>query len=198
VLTNISGTAITLGTISTSTNFSLAANSCGPSITPGNPCSASVAFAPAVAGALTGALVIPAGGANYQVPLSGVAPITATISASSSTATVGLPLQISWTSSPGSTCTATDSSENPAFNGPIPPSGSKSLTESSAGTAYYGTHCTAPGVPEVDPSTSVVWNWPAVTVTVVASPTTITAGQSTTLTWKSSKCDELYRHRRRF
>jgi len=188
VMTNVGGTAIALGTISASPNFSLASIDCGPNITPSSQCTAAVTFAPIVAGALTGALVIPVGGAgaNYQVQLSGVAPITATISASSSTGTVGLPLKISWTSSPNSTCTAADDSLNPAFNGSIAPSGSVMLTESAAGTVHYGTHCTAPGVPEVDPVTSVVWNWPAVTATLSASPTTLTAGQSTTLTWKSS------------
>jgi len=185
-MTNIGATAITLGTISASTNFSLSGAGCGTSIAPSSQCAVNVSFAPTVAGALTGALTIPAGGAGYQVPLSGVAPITATLSASKSTATVGMSLTITWTSSPGSTCTAADSSSNPAFNGSIPPNGSKMLTETSMGTVNYGTHCTAPGVPEVDPVTTVVWNWPAVTATLGASPTTITAGQSTTLTWNSS------------
>ncbi|HEV7611166.1 MAG TPA: choice-of-anchor D domain-containing protein [Steroidobacteraceae bacterium] len=186
VLTNFGGTAITLGTISVGTNFSVVTTSCGPSLTPSNACSVAVAFSPAVAGALAGALVIPTGGANYQVSLSGLAPIAATISANGRTATVGLPLQINWTSSPGSTCTAADSTSNPAFNGTIPPNGSKSLTETSSGKVFYGTHCAAPGVPAMDPVTSVVWNWPAITATLSASPTTIIAGQSTTLTWAAT------------
>ena len=178
-LTNNGATAIALGTISASTNFSLTTNGCGASLTPGSQCSVSVAFAPAIAGALTGALTIPAAGVSYQVPLSGVSPLSATISASTSTATVGKTITITWMSSPGSTCTNN-------FNGSNAPSGNAMLTATSAGTVDYGTHCTAPGVPEVDPATSVVWTWPAVTVTLSASPATITAGQSTTLTWNSS------------
>src|SRR6202034_1818637 len=139
---------------------------------------------PTVAGALNGTLTVPSGGANYQVALSGVATVVATISASSSTATEGLPLKITWSSSPGSTCTADGSTS--AFQGSIPINGSKVLTETAAATVSYLINCTAPGAPVVDPSTSVVWKWPAVTATISASPTTITAGQSTTLTWASS------------
>jgi probable HAF family extracellular repeat protein len=185
-LSNAGTTAIPLGTASVSGNFLLTSNNCSTSLAAGGRCTIAIAFAPAVIGVLTGALTIPSAGANYQVPLSGLAPITATISASSSTAKVGMPLKITWTSSPDSTCTAADSSLNAAFNGNIPPSGSKILTEIAPGTVYYGLHCTAPGIPEVDPVTSVVWTWPAVSVTLSASPTTITAGQSTTLTWNST------------
>jgi hypothetical protein len=92
---------------------------------------------------------------------------------------VGKTITITWMSSPGSTCTNN-------FNGSNAPSGNAMLTATSAGTVDYGTHCTAPGVPEADPATSVVWTWPAVTATLSASPATITAGQSTTLTWNSS------------
>jgi probable HAF family extracellular repeat protein len=185
-VTNTGTIAIALGTITSSSNFSIQSNGCGKSLASGSQCTITVAFAPTMAGALTGALTIPAEAASYQVPLSGVAPITATISASAPTATVGMSITITWMSSPGSTCTAADDSLNPAFNGSIAPSGSVMLTEAAAGTVHYGTHCTATGTPEVDPVTSVVWTWPPVTATLTASPTTITAGQSTTLTWASS------------
>jgi len=185
-VTNGGTTAIPLGTISTSSNFSVQTNSCGASLAPSGQCTITVAFTPTVAGALTGGLTIPSAGTNYVVGLSGVAPLTATISASSATATVGKSITITWMSSPGSTCTAADDSLNPAFNGSIAPSGSVMLTEAAAGTVLYGTHCTATGTPEVDPVTSVVWTWPPVTATLTASPTTITAGQSTTLTWTTA------------
>jgi hypothetical protein len=88
-------------------------------------------------------------------------------------------ITITWMSSPGSACTN-------SFNGSTAVSGNVMLTATSAGTVDYGLSCTAPGVPEMDPFTSVVWTWPAVTATLTASPTTITAGQSTTLTWTSA------------
>lgn len=191
-VTNSGTAAISLGSISTSGNFSVQTNNCGASLAPSAQCTIAVAFTPTVAGALTGGLTIPSGGANYVVGLAGVAPLTATISASSATAAVGMNITITWISSPGATCIAVDDTLNPAFNGNIAPSGSVMLTEAAAGTIHYGTHCTAAGTPEVDPVTSVIWTWPPVTVTLTASPSTIAAGQSTILTWASANatsCD---------
>ena len=183
-VTNAGTTAIPLGIASVTRNFSLQSGGCGASLAAGAHCTLVVTFTPTVAGALTGTLTVSSGGANYQVALSGVASIVATISASNSAATVGLPLKITWSSSPGSTCTADGSTSS--FHGSIPINGSKILTETAAGTVTYLINCTAPGAPVVDPSTSVVWKWPAVTATISALPTTITAGKSTTLTWTSS------------
>ena len=185
-VTNSGTTAIPLGPISTSNNFSVQTNSCGASLAASGQCTITVAFTPTVAGALTGGLTIPSAGTNYVVGLSGVAPLTATISASSATATVGMNITITWMSSPGSTCTAAEGGLNPAFNGSIASSGSVALTETAAGTVQYDLQCTAPGVALVETFTTVVWTWPPVTVTLTASPTTITAGQSTTLAWTSA------------
>jgi probable HAF family extracellular repeat protein len=191
-VTNTGTAAIPFGTAYVNGDFSLRADNCGASLAPGDQCRISVVFLPKVAGALSGALTIPAGGANYQVPLSGVAPITAKISASSGTATVGQPVTLTWTVSPGATCTAASSStnakwtaSNPPFAGTEPVS-TQTLTETVNGTVTYTLNCTAPGVSAVSVSTSVVRAWPPVTLSIAASPTTITAGQSTTLTWTSS------------
>ena len=186
VLTNAGPTAIALGTASVDGDFSVHTSSCGASLAASGQCTITVAFTPTVVGARTGGLTVPATGTNYVVTLSGIAPITASISASSSTALVGTPITITWASSPGSTCTAADDSQNPSFNGSVAPSGNVSLTETAAGSVHYRTHCTAPGTSEVDPVTSVVWTWPPVTATLSASPTSFTAGQSTTLSWTSS------------
>jgi len=183
-VTNAGTTAIPLGIASVTGNFSLQSGGCGASLAASANCTLVVTFTPTVAGALTGTMTVPSGEANYQVALSGVATIVATISASSGAATVGLPLKITWSSSPGSSCTADGSTSS--FQGSIPINGSKILTESAAATVTYLINCTAPGAPAVDPSTTVAWKWPAVTATVSASPTTITAGQSTTLTWEGS------------
>jgi probable HAF family extracellular repeat protein len=179
-------TAIQLGTISASSNFSVQTNGCGASLAPSGQCTITVAFTPTVAGALTGGLTVPSAGTNYVVALSGVAPITATISANSSTATVGTPITITWAAAAGSACTEQSSSPTSPWSGSIAPSGSKTLTDTVAETVYYSVNCTATGTPAVSSQVAVVWTWPAVTATLSASPTTITAGQSTTLTWKSS------------
>jgi probable HAF family extracellular repeat protein len=192
-VTNAGTAAIPIGTAYVNGDFSLRLNICGTSLAPGAQCRLAVVFAPKVGGALTGALTIPSAGANYQVALSGAAPITAKISASGSTATVGQPITLTWTVSPGSTCTAASSStnakwtaSNPPFTGTVPVSGNQTLTETVNGTVTYTLNCTAPGVTAVSVSVSVVWSWPPVTTTISASPTTIIAGKSTTLAWTSS------------
>jgi probable HAF family extracellular repeat protein len=192
-VTNTGTAAIPFGLPYVNGDFSGRADSCGTSLAPGAQCRVTVVFVPKVAGVFTGELTIPSAGTNYQVPLSGVAPITAQISAGSSAATLGQPLTLSWTVSAGSTCAAGSYStntawtaSNPPFTGTVPVSGRQTLTEIVNGTVTYTLNCTAPGVAAVSVSASVVWSWPTVTAALSASPTTITAGKSTTLTWKSS------------
>lgn len=187
-VTNSGTTALALGALSASKNFSQT-NSCGSSLAPSTSCSVQVTFTPAMAGGLAGGLTITSAGVNYVVGLSGNAPISASLSASSATGTVGVPITLTWMSSPGSTCTASASNQNPAFTGAIAESGKVSFTEAATGMVSYGIHCTASGTPEVDPVTTVTWNWPAVTATLAASPMTITTGQSVTLAWSSSSAN---------
>jgi hypothetical protein len=101
--------------------------------------------------------------------------------------TVGQSVTLTWSASPGSKCAAASGPTKSAFSGAIEVGGSLKVTQTTAGTETYQIQCTAVGTPEVDsPTVSVVWTWPAVTATISASPTTLTAGQSTTLTWKSA------------
>lgn len=186
VVTNAGTTAIALGTISANSNFTLESNSCGAALAPSAQCTIAVAFTPTVAGALTSGLTIPSAGANFVVALSGMAPITTTLSASASTATVGTSIKLTWSAAAGSACTEQSSSATSPWSGSITRSGTKTLTDTVAETVYYSINCTAAGTPAGSASTAVVWKWPAVTATLAASPTTITAGQSTTLTWSSS------------
>jgi len=185
VISNGGTHALSLDALSASANFVLQTNGCATSLGSGEQCTVAVAFAPTVAGAASGTVSIPAAGTNYSVTLSGVAPITATLTSGSATATVGSQITLTWAASPGSTCTAsTDVGSN--FTGSIAASGTKSFTESAAGAVSYGIHCTAPGTTQVDRLTTVTWSWPPVTTTLAAAPTTITAGDSATLTWSSS------------
>ena len=59
------------------------------------------------------------------------------------------------------------------------------VTETTAGTYSYGLSCTA-GSQSKSTQTTVAVSWPALTVSLTASPTTITSGNSTTLTWTSA------------
>jgi probable HAF family extracellular repeat protein len=181
-ITNSGGSTIALGDLSTSTNFSQT-NTCGATLAPAGQCTASVALVPASAGVLTGSLTVPSDRVEFVVALSGTAPIAASIKASAATQTVGQRITLTWTSSPGSTCSASSTSDS--FNGSIAASGSQMLTETTAGTDNYQISCTAPGGTGVNAGTSVVWTWPTVSASLSASPTSITAGQSITLTWSS-------------
>jgi probable HAF family extracellular repeat protein len=195
-VSNSGTSAIALGTIAATTNFSIESNSCGTSLAPGGQCTIAVAFTPDTAGATTGAVTVPSAGVNYSVALGGSATISGSLVASAKAVTVGQPLILTWKASAGSICIATSSSTNtawtaskPPFTGSVPASGQRTLTETVDGTVTYAFICSVPGTngsSVVNASTSVVWTWPAVTATIAASPTTITAGQSTTLTWKSS------------
>ena len=192
-LSNSGTSAIALGTIAASANFSIESNSCTASLPPSGQCTVAVAYTPVTAGAATGTLTVPAAGVNYSVALSGSAPIAGSIVPSAKTATVGQPVTLTWTVSAGSTCTASSSStnsawtaSNPPFTGTVPASGKQTLTETVNGTVTYALGCTAPGGETQSASTSVVWSWPPVTATISASPTSITAGEAVTLTWSSS------------
>jgi probable HAF family extracellular repeat protein len=179
------GTASISISLSVSANFSQT-NNCGTSLAAGAQCMVTVAFRPTVAGGLSGGLTVTSSSVSYVVALSGTAPVTASLTPSSAAAFIGQPLTLTWTSSPGATCTATSSSQNKLFNGSVAHSGSVSLTEITAGTVTYAIHCAAPGTSAVDSSTSVTWSLPTVTVALSASPSTITTGQSIVLTWSST------------
>jgi probable HAF family extracellular repeat protein len=183
-VTNSGATAIPVEAAYVNGDFSLRLDTCGSSLAPGAQCRVAVAFLPKIVGALAGTLTIPAAGADYRIPLTGVAPITAKISASTDTATVGAPVTLTWAVSPGSTCVA--ASSNPDFTGSVAVTGKQTVTETVAGTENYTLNCTGPGVAAVTVSTSVTWSWPPVTLSVSASPSTIAAGQSTTIIWTAS------------
>lgn len=192
-VSNSSTSAIALGTIRASANFSIESNSCTASLAPAGQCTVAIAYTPATAGAAIGTLTVPSAGVNYSVSLSGSATISGSIVASVKTATVGQSLSLTWNVSAGSTCTASSTSTNtawtaskPPFMGTVPASGEQNLTENVAGTMTYALQCTAPGTGALGVSTSVVWTWPPVTVSISGSPTSITAGEAVTLTWNSS------------
>jgi probable HAF family extracellular repeat protein len=158
---NAGTTAIPFGPVSASSGFS-ANNQCAASIPGSSQCTVLVTFAPTQAGVQPGTLTMVSAGVSYVMALSGVPSIKATLTPSATKLTVGASLTLTWMSSAGSTCTAVSSDQNPEWNGSIAASGSKSLTESTAGSIAYGIHCTAPSAPEADATTTVVWSSAAV------------------------------------
>jgi probable HAF family extracellular repeat protein len=183
-LTNSGSTLMALGAITTSGDFSQT-NTCGASLAASASCMVMVTFGPTGAGDRSGTLTAISAGVPITVPLTGIAPIQVTLSSSASATMTGVPVKLTWTLSPGTSCMATGGSAADGWTGTFKASGSQSVTESTAGTYPYGLSCTA-GSQAKSTQTSVVVSWPALTVSLTASPTTITSGKSTTLTWTSA------------
>lgn len=185
IITNRTSAAVSLDAISVSPGYTQS-NTCGSSLAANAQCTVSVIFAPTVSGTHSGTLIITAAGLAYPVALSGSAPVSSTINASAASATVGQPITLTWSSSPGVTCQAQSDSASSPWTGSVAPAGAKTLTESAAGSVSYSLRCSAGGMPDVAVDTSVSWSWPPVDGSFSANPTAITTGQTTTLTWSSS------------
>jgi hypothetical protein len=184
VVTNAGTASLAIGSISVTGDFAQT-NNCGASLSSGGACDVMVAFSPTAGGNLTGSLTVSSGGVPYVIALSGSAPIKVSISASASTVMTGVAVKLTWTGSPGASCTATGGGTSDGWTGTVPASGTQSVKESTAGTYSYGLTCTA-GSQTATAQVSVVVTWPVVSASLSASPTTINSGQPTTLTWTSS------------
>src|SRR4029077_5306326 len=109
----------------------------------GNSCGVSVTFNPKSAGNLTGTLTVVANGVPSTLALTGIAPISLSLSASTSSVTVGTPVTLNWSVSAGASCTATGGTSADGWTGNFSGGGSRSGTEAAAGTYQYGLSCTA-------------------------------------------------------
>jgi probable HAF family extracellular repeat protein len=183
-LTNSGPTLMTLGAISTSGNFNQT-NNCGTSLASNGSCTVMVTFGPTAAGDLTGALTVISTGVPIAIPLAGIAPIQVAIASSAATTIAEVPVKLTWTVSPGASCTATGGSTADGWIGTVALSGTQSVTESTAGTYPYGLSCTAGSQSQAN-QTSVIVTWPVVSVSLTALPASFTAGQSIALKWSAT------------
>jgi probable HAF family extracellular repeat protein len=183
-ISNSGATSLPIDSISTSGDF-LQTNNCGSLLTASGSCTAMVTFGPTAGAIRTGSLTVTTGGVPVVVPLTGTAPITATISSSVASVMVGAPFKLTWTASPGTTCTATGGSSADGWTGTIAVSGTQSVTETAGGNYEFGISC-VDGSQSAAAQVKVAVLWPVVTATLSASPTTINSGQATTLTWGST------------
>src|SRR5579863_1488198 len=123
-----------------------------------------------------------ASGSN-SVNLTAVAPTVHTLTLSATSITLGESATISWSSSTAASCTASGS-----WSGPLPISGSQVLTPTGVGSDTYALVCSnAIGTTTAVPVTLAVTAPPvpaAPTLTLAAS--SITVGNSTTITWSSA------------
>jgi hypothetical protein len=185
VISNVASAPMALDTISTTENYSQT-TTCGKSLPGNTQCTIEVTFVPTAAGTLSGTLTIGSAGVPRTVPLSGSAPVSAQMSATLTTATVGQPVTLTWSSTPGSTCQAQGDGTNSPWSGSVPSTGTRTFTESTAGSVSYLLLCSARAVSDTSVAVPLIWSWPPVDVTFSAMPATVAAGQTLSLNWSSS------------
>lgn len=188
-ISNTTSLPAAIDAIETTGNF-VQTSTCGNSLAGSALCTVSVTFAPGSAGSSSGTLSVHSGAARYEVGLSGSAPVTSSITASQTAATVGKPMTLNWIATSGSACQAESDSASSPWSGAIPPSGSRTLTEASAGAVSYSIHCSASGVQDSSATISVTWSWPPVDLKLTAMPDSIPAGGTTTISWSSSNATD--------
>jgi probable HAF family extracellular repeat protein len=182
-LTHTGASPFTVGGLPTTGEFSETDN-CGGTLGGGASCAIQVTFHPTVPGEQTGELTIGSGLKTYVIPLAGTGTFGVTLTASASNVTVGAPFTLTWSSPPGSTCTPFSGSPGDGWTGTFEATGSLQIIEDAVGTHDYGISCTLGGVTESSPGVSVAVTLP--TVTLSATPTNVTVGQSVSLTWSSA------------
>lgn len=107
---------------------------------------------------------------------------TVAISVAPTTISAGQSTTLTWSSTNATACTATG-----AWSGAQEISGTESETPAAAGNSTYTLTCTgAGGSANASATLTVRAATPAPTVTLTINPTSITVGQSATLTWSST------------
>jgi hypothetical protein len=157
-------------------------NNCGSSIAVHGNCTVNVAFDAGSPGAVAASLVINAGTSPTNVSLSGTGTFQVSLVASAPTVTAGVPVTLTWSSEAGASCSTSGGNSSDGWSGTLAASGSQAVTESAAGSYNYSLTCTS-SAGSASASATVAVTVPAVTLS--ASPTSITVGQSATLTWSS-------------
>jgi probable HAF family extracellular repeat protein len=183
-LKNNTQAPIAVGNFSISGDFTQS-NTCGTALSPGANCTVSVIFAPVALDTRTGILSVTAGSHTLWTNLTGVGTVAVSLTSSSATTTTGVPVTLTWSASTGASCTPSGGTSGDGWAGTLPSKGSASVTESTGGTYTYVLTCTE-GTQTASSQTVVTVAWPPITTSLSASPTTITAGQSTVMSWTSN------------
>jgi probable HAF family extracellular repeat protein len=184
-VTNVSSAPLVLNSIVASGNSFSQTNNCGTTLAPGASCTVTLTFTATGSGDTPGSLSVTTLGGSVAYNLTGTAPIAVTLASSAASTTVGKPVTLTWTLSPGTSCTKAGGSSADGWTGTTSASGSQSVAEAAAGTFHYALTCTA-GSQSGSSQATVGVAWPALTVSLTASPATITSGNSTTLTWTAA------------
>ncbi len=117
--------------------------------------------------------------ANNAAPAAAATPVIVSIGANPTTLTVGESITLSWSSSNATACQA-----GSAWSGGVALSGSRLITPPAAGTFTYTLSCDGVTGSAVVVAANAATPMP--TVSLSLSPTSVTAGQASTLTWSST------------
>ncbi len=184
-LTNTGAVPLSIASIALSSSgtqpFSQS-NNCGASLSAGGSCTINVVFDPSVVGAANATLNVSGSGVSHSVSVSGTGVFQVTLSADSQNVTATVPVVLSWSSPADAVCTASGGSSGDGWDGTLPSSGRTAVAEATSGQYTYNLDCTLQGV-TASASVAVTVTMPSATLSV--SPTSITLGQSVTLTWSS-------------
>jgi uncharacterized repeat protein (TIGR03803 family) len=122
------------------------------------------------------------GSANSSATVSVLAPApSVTLTVNPTSITVGQNATLTWSSANAATCTASN-----AWSGAKATSGTQSVTPTQIGTNTYTLTCAGAGGSFIASAPLMVNNPPPPTVTLSVAPTSITLGQSATLSWSST------------
>jgi hypothetical protein len=181
-----SGTGAAPISIAVTDVFSVTSD-CPATLAAGASCVASVRYSPTTIGQHVGSLAVSGDGSDHVVALSGRSDINVSLIASTSTATAGAPVTLTWSALPATAeCTSSGGQAPDGWAGPIPSAGSRVVTQSTAGSQTYEIRC-------VDSSRSrssqVPVSYTMPTVTLISSATDVTEGGSHTLTWTSANAE---------
>jgi uncharacterized repeat protein (TIGR03803 family) len=181
--------SVTLGQSSTLTWTSTNATSCTASgaWNGGEPVSGSLGVTPSAAGAQTYTLTCTGAGgsAMASATLSAVAPVvpapTVTLADNPTSITVGQSSTLTWTSTNATSCSASG-----GWSGTEAVAGTQVVTPTATGTTTFTLTCAGSGGSASASAPLVVNAAPASTVTLTASPTSISVGQNVVVTWSST------------
>ena len=181
---NSGTTTVPVESVVVSGDFVILANDCGTSLQAGGTCTIGVAFASSRSGDRTD-LTVASNGVPFVVPLLGASPISVTFTANPTSVPMGSPAKLTWKISPGASCTAAGGVSGDGWTGTFSSSGSQTVTYAAPTSITYALTCTA-GSQTAQASAVVTYTALPVSVSVNASPTSFTAGQSIIITWQST------------
>ena len=181
-VTNQGNAAFAVGALTTTGDFTQT-NNCGTSLAPTASCSIQITFRPSTPGTIVSTVTLGSGQSTYAISLNGIGTFDVMLTASAA-GTVGAPLVLSWSSTPGAVCTPSGGSPGDGWSGTLGASGTIPVTESSVGNYKYGLTCALDGVSNSSPQLIVLMTVP--TVTLSAAPPNVTVGQAVSLTWNST------------